>query len=232
MSFHDMAAATGSPGAYRNGITEWPTPQWLVDQLAAEFAPGGFDLDPAADASIAKAPRYFTAVDDGLALPWHARAVWLNPSYGKTWTPQWLAKAKAEVDCGNAGLVICLVPARVETAWWREYEADPAVFTRVIGRIRWSADRRAKRRSPQPSSSLGASRAATAAIRRCVPTQPACCPTAGSGRPSGIGGQAPTAAARRCGGHGPGAESVTSAAPACSPPRGRPGARSVGGERR
>jgi phage N-6-adenine-methyltransferase len=142
MSFHDMAASTGSPGAYRNGITEWPTPQWLVDQLAAEFAPGGFDLDPAADASIAKAPRYFTAVDDGLALPWHARAVWLNPPYGKTSTPRWLAKAKAEVDCGNAGLVICLVPARVETAWWREYEADPAVFTRVIGRIRWSADRR------------------------------------------------------------------------------------------
>lgn len=33
---------------------EWPTPQWLVDQLAAEFGP--FDLDPAATPGNAKAP--------------------------------------------------------------------------------------------------------------------------------------------------------------------------------
>jgi site-specific DNA-methyltransferase (adenine-specific) len=123
-----MASSTGSPGAYRNGITEWPTPRWLVDQLAAEFAPGGFDLDPAATPANAKAPRYFTEVDDGLAQPWHARAVWCNPPYGK---------ARAEVDLGHAALVVCLVPARVSTRWWRECEADPTVFVRVIGRVRW-----------------------------------------------------------------------------------------------
>jgi hypothetical protein len=31
---------------------------------------------------------------------------------------------------------------RVETIWWRECEADPTVFVRVIGRIRWQADKR------------------------------------------------------------------------------------------
>jgi site-specific DNA-methyltransferase (adenine-specific) len=135
-----MATSTGSPGANRSGITSWPTPQWLVDQLAEEFAPGGFGLDPAATAANAKAPRFFTEADDGLAQPWHARAVWLNPPYGKTSTPRWLAKARAEVDCGHAGLVVCLVPARVGTAWWRHYEDDPAAFMRVIGRIKWRPD--------------------------------------------------------------------------------------------
>jgi phage N-6-adenine-methyltransferase len=136
-----MATSTGSPGANRSGITGWPTPQWLVDQLAEEFAPGGFDLDPAATAANAKAPRFYTAVDDGLAQPWTGR-VFCNPPYGKTSTPRWLAKARAEVDAGHAGLVVCLVPARVGTVWWRECEVDPAVFVRVIGRIRWAADRR------------------------------------------------------------------------------------------
>jgi phage N-6-adenine-methyltransferase len=142
MSFHGMASSTGSPGAFQNGITEWPTPQWLVDELAAEFAPGGFDLDPAATPGNAKAPRYFTTVVNGLAQPWHARAAWLNPPYGKTSTPRWLAKAEAEVDLGHSGLVVCPVPARVETAWWRACEADPGVFVRVVGRIRWAAGQR------------------------------------------------------------------------------------------
>jgi hypothetical protein len=48
VSYHAMASSTASPGSYPNGTTEWPTPQWLVDQLAEEFASGGFNLDPAA----------------------------------------------------------------------------------------------------------------------------------------------------------------------------------------
>ena len=55
MTFHDMARSTG--------ITEWPTPRWLVDQLAAEFGP--FDLDPAATEANAKAVDYITAEVDG-----------------------------------------------------------------------------------------------------------------------------------------------------------------------
>jgi site-specific DNA-methyltransferase (adenine-specific) len=139
--YHATASSTGSPGAFQNGITAWSSPQWLVDQLAAEFVPDGFDLDPAAMAENAKAPRYFTVDQDGLSQPWHGR-VFCNPPYGKYVTPRWLAKAKREVDLGHAQQVVCLVPARVGTWWWRQYEADPAVFTRVVGRIRWDARRR------------------------------------------------------------------------------------------
>jgi phage N-6-adenine-methyltransferase len=136
--YHQHASSTRNPGAYRNGITDWPTPQWLVDELAEEFAPGGFDLDPASTTENAKAPKFYTIVDDGLSQPWHGRVL-CNPPYGKTSTPRWLAKARAEVDLGNAELAVCLVPARVETAWWRECVVDDTVLVRVIGRIRWSA---------------------------------------------------------------------------------------------
>ena len=137
--YHQMCTSTGSPGANPGGTNEYPTPQWLVDQLAEEFGP--FGLDPAATAENAKAPRFFTIVDDGLSKPWHGR-VWCNPPYGKFATPAWLAKAREEVDLGHAELVVCLVRASVETTWWRQYTADPEVFVRVIGRIKWAVDKR------------------------------------------------------------------------------------------
>ena len=51
-----------------SATSEWPTPQWLASQLAAEFGP--FDTDPAATAENAKAPLFYTMDDDGLSQPW------------------------------------------------------------------------------------------------------------------------------------------------------------------
>jgi hypothetical protein len=64
-----MASSTASPGKYPNGTTTWPMPQWLVDQLAEEFAPGGFDLDPAATPGNAKAPRFLQPSTTGWPCP-------------------------------------------------------------------------------------------------------------------------------------------------------------------
>jgi phage N-6-adenine-methyltransferase len=105
---------------------EWPTPQWLVDQCAAEFGP--FDTDPAATADSAQAPVFFTMEDDGLAQPWKGR-VWMNPPYSEV--GRWMAKAAAEVEAGNAELVVCLVPARVNARWYRA-AADIASMVRVL----------------------------------------------------------------------------------------------------
>ena len=77
----------------RDSRDDWPTPQWLVDKLAAEFGP--FDLDPAASPDNAKAPRFCTEADDGLAQPWKGR-VFLNPPYGGA-VGKWVAKARDEV---------------------------------------------------------------------------------------------------------------------------------------
>lgn len=96
MSYHETALSSASP--------EWPTPQWIVDQLAAEFGP--FDLDPAATEDNAKAPVFYTADDDGLSRPWKGR-VWLNPPYGRTDAHgrsigAWMGKAADEVRTGGA----------------------------------------------------------------------------------------------------------------------------------
>jgi phage N-6-adenine-methyltransferase len=105
---------------------EWPTPQWLVDQCAAEFGP--FDTDPAATVASAQAPVFFTLEDDGLGQPWKGR-VWMNPPYSQVGL--WMAKASTEVDTGNAELVVCLVPARVDARWYRA-AADVASVVRVL----------------------------------------------------------------------------------------------------
>ena len=104
----------------------------MVDLLVGEFGP--FDLDPAADPGNAKAAAYFTD-DDGLAQPWRGR-VWLNPPYGRT-IGDWLRKAAREVDQGDAELVCCLVPARVDIRWYGQAAAAASLVRLLPGRIRF-----------------------------------------------------------------------------------------------
>ncbi len=114
---------------------EWATPGWLADALACEFGP--FDLDPAASASNAKAPRFWTREDDGLSQPWKGR-VFLNPPYGPQLT-RWLAKARAEVSSGNADLVVALVPVRTGTRWWAEATRDAALVRYLPARVKFGS---------------------------------------------------------------------------------------------
>ena len=93
----------------------WATPQDTFDALAAEFGP--FDLDVCATPENAKCPHYYTREDDGLAQPWTGRC-FMNPPYGRT-IGQWMKKAYEESQRG--ALVVCLVPARTDTAWWHDY---------------------------------------------------------------------------------------------------------------
>ena len=123
MSYMETATRSESP--------EWPTPQWLVDQLAAEFGP--FDTDPAATRSNAKAPLFYTQEDDGLSQPWKGR-VWLNPPYGRT-IGLWMARARDQVADRVANRVVCVVPARVDTRWWRDSVAAASLVRFWPGRI-------------------------------------------------------------------------------------------------
>lgn len=68
--------------------------------------------DVCATAENAKCPRYFTKADDGLAQVWSGR-VWMNPPYGRE-IGAWMAKAWRSSQAG--ALVVCLVPARTDTA--------------------------------------------------------------------------------------------------------------------
>jgi phage N-6-adenine-methyltransferase len=111
-----LGLAPGSASVHFSSASDdWPTPQDFFDKCNAEFGP--FDLDVAAAPDNAKCPRYFTAWDDGLSREWTGK-VWMNPPYGRT-IGDWMRKAYESAQAG--ALVVCLVPARTDTAWWHDY---------------------------------------------------------------------------------------------------------------
>jgi len=80
--------------------------------------------------------------NDGLKTAWapllrgavhnrqKAELVFVNPPYGRE-LKAWAAKMAAERDCA----IIALVPARVDTAWWREL--DPLAWCALAGRVKF-----------------------------------------------------------------------------------------------
>lgn len=93
---------------------DWGTPQDLFDVLDAEFH---FTLDVCASAKNAKCKRYFSRRDNGLEQNWRGTC-WMNPPYGDE-IPAWIEKAQKSAEAGAT--VVCLVPARVDTAWWWDF---------------------------------------------------------------------------------------------------------------
>lgn len=113
---------------FSNNKADWETPDSLFDQLNSEFR---FTLDAAASPLNAKCKRFIceehwyrsqamtSALDPDVS--WFGR-VWLNPPYGRdVW--HWVAKAKQEAYY-NAQVVVMLLPARTDTAWWHDYIWD------------------------------------------------------------------------------------------------------------
>ena len=102
-------------GLYSSETPEWATPQDFFEKLDAEFC---FTLDPCCTHENAKCMKHFTADDDGLAKAWAPERVYMNHPYGKA-IRDWMRKAYTESLRG--ALVVCLVPARTDTAWWHDY---------------------------------------------------------------------------------------------------------------
>ena len=99
---------------FSSASVEWPTPQDFFDRINARF---GFDLDVCATPDNAKCSRYFTEADDGLQQDWTGIA-WMNPPYGRQ-IGKWVRKAWESAQAGAT--VVCLLPARTDTAWWHDY---------------------------------------------------------------------------------------------------------------
>jgi phage N-6-adenine-methyltransferase len=92
----------------------WATPPDVFGPLNDEF---GFTLDVCAEEWNAKCPEFIPPERDGLAQDW-AGTAWMNPPYGRE-IEKWIRKAYLESQRGVT--VVCLVPARTETAWWHDY---------------------------------------------------------------------------------------------------------------
>ena len=92
----------------------------------------------------AKCERFFTIEDDGLLQDWQGR-VWMNPPYGRE-IGRWMRKAYESSLAGAT--VVCLVPARTDTAWWHDYAAKGHVSF-IRGRLKFGD---AKNSAPFPNA--------------------------------------------------------------------------------
>jgi len=120
----------------------WATPQDTFDKLNAEF---GFTLDVCALPTNTKCHRFYTPVADGLAQDWTGNVCWMNPPYGRE-IGKWMRKAWEESQRGAT--VVCLVPARTDTAWWHDY-AMKGQIRFLLGRLKFG---NAKHSAPFPSA--------------------------------------------------------------------------------
>lgn len=107
---------------------EWPTPADLIAQIKQAYP---LELDVCATHENAKAPRYFTKDDDGLAQEWRG-VCWMNPPYGRG-IGKWVAKAAESADTLGS-VVVTLLPARTDTKWWHTY-CEPVLRGQKPGEV-------------------------------------------------------------------------------------------------
>jgi len=111
--------------------TDWCTPPEVLERV---YRVGPVALDPCSSAEgiVVATHRAGPAVPDalcadGLSFDWAdpdlgEGIVFMNPPFGRE-VGAWVARARATAAAGRA--VIGLVPARVDTRWWRESVAPP-----------------------------------------------------------------------------------------------------------
>ena len=119
----------------------WATPQDFFDRYNGLY---GFQLDVCASPENAKCARFFTKEDDGLAQEWTG-VCWMNPPYGRD-IKHWMRKAYQSSLAGVT--VVCLVPARTDTAWWHDYAVKGQIEF-IRGRLKFGG---AVNSAPFPSA--------------------------------------------------------------------------------
>jgi len=119
----------------------WETPQDLFDRLNEYWQ---FDIDVCALPENAKCKKYFTPEVDGLSQEWRGTC-WMNPPYGRE-IGKWMKKAYESSK--NGATVVCLVPARTDTAWWHDY-AMKGEIEFIRGRLKFG---NSKNSAPFPSA--------------------------------------------------------------------------------
>jgi len=115
---------------FRSDTHLWSTPQAFFDALDAEF---GFTLDVCALPINAKCAVFYSPEQDGLQQVWTG-ACWCNPPYGSV-IAKWVQKAYESAQSG--ALVVCLLPARVDTRWWHDYVLPSTEIRYLKGRLKF-----------------------------------------------------------------------------------------------
>lgn len=111
-----------NPGMKSSKTAEWYTPDKVFAEIDLLYGP--FTLDPCATPESARAGKFYTKDDDGLAHSWDGKTVFMNPPYGRG-IDKWIEKAAT-----SKAYTVCLIPARTETRWWQKW---------IGGRYPWKA---------------------------------------------------------------------------------------------
>jgi hypothetical protein len=74
-----------------------------------------------------RAERYYSLAEDGLAQPWNAETLFLNPPYGGQ-AGVWAQRLISEYKSGNVGQAILLVYACTSESWFQPLYKYPICF--------------------------------------------------------------------------------------------------------
>ena len=124
---------------------EWATP-WELFRVW-NISHGPFTLDVCATWENAKCRTFFSPATNGLIQCWHG-VCWMKPPYGRE-IGRWIAKAVEEIHQRNAERIVCLLPARTDTAWWHAFVMPYGDIHFLRGRVRFEG---AKHPAPFPSA--------------------------------------------------------------------------------
>ncbi len=121
----------------------WATPQDFFDELNKEFK---FTLDPCASDENHKCEKYYTAESNGLLQNWGGHRVFCNPPYGRQ-LAKWVKKSAEESKKQNT-VVVMLIPARTDTAYFHDFIYHKAKIRFIRGRLKFGGSKNA---APFPS---------------------------------------------------------------------------------
>jgi len=119
----------------------WATPQDFFDKYNEIYH---FETDVCAIPSNSKCSKFFCPEQNGLKQVWKG-SCWMNPPYGRT-IKEWVKKAYESSRDGAT--VVCLLPARTDTAWWHDYCMKGDVEF-IRGRLKFGGS---KNSAPFPSA--------------------------------------------------------------------------------
>lgn len=126
---------------FTSNKSDWETPPELFNLLDQDYH---FTLDVCATEQNAKCKEYITPEQDAFVQPWTG-VCWMNPPYGRN-IGLWVKRAyEASLE---GATVVCLLPARTDTAWWHDYVLPYAEITFIRGRLKFVG---AENNAPFPS---------------------------------------------------------------------------------
>lgn len=119
---------------FSSDSSEWYTPPEIVERAQAVL--GDIDLDPCCNPGTPTIPakEVFREEDNGLAQLWHGK-VYMNPPYGRE-IGDWVKKLCTDYAMGITKEAIALIPARVDTDWFKYFRDFPICF--ISHRLKFS----------------------------------------------------------------------------------------------